>query len=153
MRASSTVSLTITVGFKEKFKISEIFPSSVGIVRETKTLEFKGQIWFWGTPLGMWTLVDAPTFTSAKKLNQREKHDVSAEFFGACQGMQVQHDILLSLACNYFTWDISPMALMLNSWGDPSAYLLQEMVSTVWKHCAWLWVPDPSCFALTVYWI
>lgn len=33
-------------------------------------------------------------FTSAKKWNQREKHDVLAEFFGACQGAQIQHDIL-----------------------------------------------------------
>ena len=39
-------------------------------------------------------LADDPTFSSAKKWNQREKHDVLAEFFGACQGAQIRHDIL-----------------------------------------------------------
>lgn len=47
----NTVPLTITVSFKEKFKISEICPFPVSIIRGTKTLKFKGEIWFLGTPL------------------------------------------------------------------------------------------------------
>ena len=62
-------------------------------------------LWFRG-PLQM-----IPTFTSAKKWNQREKHDVLAEFFGACQGAQIQHDILHITDGLLNSWPFGPFAL------------------------------------------